>query len=337
MRDSRSEPTAPRRAAARGAPRSGKPLPLREDDLVRRIRARIGRARLPVLVGPGHDAALVAWPRGANLILKTDQVVGGVHFEPGRTGLEAVGRKVVCRNLSDVAAFGGVPVAAVVSAALPTGFRLADFDALLRGLLAACRESGTALVGGDLSRTDGPLVVSVMLAARPTTRRPKLRDGALEGDRILVTGRLGGSILGRHSRIRPRLDAGRSLVRSSGVHAMMDVSDGLLKDLRRLARESGLAAVVDASRVPIHADARRLSRSTGRAPIDHAMGDGEDHELLFAASPREARKRTRSGLENGRLEVTDIGFFRRGRGLFVRAGDGTERLAAGGGYEHVFG
>lgn len=326
MRDSRSERKAPRRRTP----------PLREDDLVRRIRARIGPERFPVLVGPGHDAALLAWGRGANLILKTDQVVGGVHFEPGRTPLDAVGRKVVSRNLSDVAAFGGVPVAAVVSAALPRGFRLADFDALFRGLLGACRDSGTALVGGDLSRTDGPLVVSVFLAARATAPRQKLRSGARAGDRILVTGRLGGSISGRHLRIRPRLEAGRTLVRARGVHAMMDVSDGLLRDLSRLARESGLAAVVDTSRVPVHADARRLARTSGRTPLDHALHDGEDHELLFAASPTEARKRVRIGLESGRLEVTDIGAFRAGRGLYIRSGDGTERRVSAGGYEHVF-
>jgi thiamine-monophosphate kinase len=309
---------------------------LAEETLLARIRARIGPSRLPVLVGPGHDAALVAWPRGADLVLKTDQVVAGEHFDPASTPLDAVGRKVVARNLSDVAAFGGEPVAAVVSAALPRGFTLAGFDALLRGLLRACRESGTALVGGDLSRTEGPLVVSVTLAARLAAGRPMLRSGARPGDRILVTGRLGGSILGRHLRFRPRLAAGRELSRRRGVHAMMDVSDGLAKDLGRIARESGVAAVLRAEAVPVHPDARRLARRTGKPPLEHALGDGEDHELLFAASPRTARELCRRGVEGGRLRVTEIGRFRRGRGLFLVARGGDERRLADLGYEHRF-
>ncbi len=327
----RREPRA--KTAADSASRSGR-VPLREDFLLARIRSRVGRVRAPILVGPGHDAALVGWPRGRDLVLKTDQVVGGVHFVPGRDRLDLVGHKAVSRALSDVAAFGGEPVAALVAAALPPRFRLAEFDALLRGLLRACRESGTALVGGDLSRIDGPLVVSVSIAARAPARGPKLRDGARPGDRILVTGRLGGSLLGRHLRLRPRLSAGRALVRVAGVHAMMDVSDGLLKDLSRLARSSGLAAVVEPERVPVHPDARRLARSTGRPPREHALSDGEDHELLLAVAPAAAVRLARRGLPGG-LRLTDIGRFRRGRGLFLRE-SGLERPVADLGHEHRF-
>ena len=331
MRDSRPD-------GARAAGRRRVRAPLREDDLVRRIRARLGRSRFPVLVGPGHDAALVAWPRGAGLVLKTDQVVAGVHFDPSRESLADAGYKALMRGVSDVAAFGGIPVAALVSAALPAGFTLREFDALFAGLRRASRASGAAIVGGDLSRTEGPLVVAVALAARATARRPKLRSGARPGDRVLVTGRLGGSRLGRHLRIAPRLRAGRELAAARGVHAMMDVSDGFLKDLSRLARESGLAAVVRPERVPVHADARRLARATGRSPIAHALGDGEDHEILFAAAPRAARALCRSGLEGGRLPVTDVGEFRRGRGVRLALANGKEisGAAAETGHEHVF-
>jgi thiamine-monophosphate kinase len=165
-----------------------------------------------------------------------------------------------------------------------------------------------------------------------TARRgkPVGRDRARAGQRVVVTGPLGGSILGRHLRIRPRLAAGEQLARC-GATALMDVSDGLALDLFRLARASGVAIEIDSARIPVHADARRLSRRTRRAALDHALHDGEDHELIATLSLRDLARAARAvpGL-------VEIGRVVAGSGLALIGEERqTESWTRGrGGFEH---
>ena len=180
------------------------------------------------------------------------------------------------RNLSDIAAMGAVPVAAVVAAALPRGME----QAMAQRLLVAARETGAAygcpVIGGDISVTEGPLTLSVTVLAEPAGVEPVTRGPARPGDVLWVSGELGGSGAGHHLRFEPRLGLGRALAAdpASRPTAMIDLSDGLAADLPRIAAH----AEVDLSRLPL--------RPGLAAPAwEHGIGDGEDHELLFALPP----------------------------------------------------
>lgn len=238
-----------------------------------------------VPLGPGDDAAVVRLV-DRRAVLHVDQCVEGVHFPRG-TPWRTAGAKALLRCASDLAAMACRPVAALVAAAMPARLSGRDRREIVLGLRDAGRRTGIAVVGGDLSRTSGPAVLSVtVLGEVPPGGRPVPRSGAKPGDLLAVTGALGGSILGRHLRPRPRLKEALLLARRLDLHAMIDLSDGLGTDLGTLLDESRCGATLMASWIPIHPDARRLPGDALR----HAMGDGEDYELLFAFPRAEARR-----------------------------------------------
>lgn len=266
-----------------------------ERDWVRALRRRFPAAG-DEIVALGDDAAVLP-RRGRDTVACCDPVVEGVHFESG-TALGLVGKKAVNRNLSDLAAMGARPDWLLVSLVLP---RTVAGDAgrrrqasLLGGIAKAARAANCTVAGGDVAVHDGPLVVTVTalghLAARPLTR-----CGARPGDTLHVTGALGGSILGRHLTFDPPLDAGEALGRFRRTGACMDVSDGLVLDLATMLAASAedhgcrLGADLDGRSVPIARAAHRLARETGRTPLEHALGDGEDHVLLFSVRPGRGR------------------------------------------------
>ena len=232
-----------------------------------------------VPVGPGDDMAVVAWG-GALTMVGVDQVLDGTHFVLARCGPRGAGRKAMARCLSDVAAMAGVPLAAVAGVALPTGFSRQDAEEIYRGLRSAGDGFDCPLVGGDVASWSGPLAINVTVLARCLDGRgPVLRSGARPGDAICVTGRLGAAWrTDRHLTFTPRIAEALELARTCELHAMIDVSDGLALDLRRLCRASGVGAVIEADRVPVHDDAASLSADD---PLAAALADGEDYELLF--------------------------------------------------------
>src|SRR5262249_40233389 len=156
------------------------------------------------------------------------------------------------------------------------------------GLRAVADAFATAVVGGDTNTGDGPLVISVTLLGEATARGPVRRDGARPGDMLLVTGPLGGSILGKHLDFTPRVREAQQLHAAADLHAMIDVSDGLAADVAHLCWESGCGAVLRAEAIPLSEAARRMN--DGVSPLDHALGDGEDFELVFAVSPEDGRR-----------------------------------------------
>lgn len=233
-----------------------------------------------VRVAAGDDLAVLDWP-GGFVLLGADPVLDGVHVEIARHGPVAGGRKAMNRNLSDVAAMAGEPVAATLSLVVPRSMAMADVQAIYLAAEEAGRVANCPIVGGDFASWDGRLVVTVGILAR--AHAPVLRGAAAPGQTLFVTGALGGSILGRHLTFSPRLDLGRLIAREFAATAMIDLSDGLSRDLPRLLGDS-LGATIDAAAVPIHTDAVRLSRGSGREPLWHALHDGEDYELLFSAN-----------------------------------------------------
>lgn len=253
---------------------------LGERGLIRRLRAVLP-SRADVLVGAGDDCAVVAWTAAEDLVLKSDPVREGHHFLPG-TDPRRVGRKALGRILSDFAAMGAEPRWALVDLVAPAETPAAAADALYEGLGSLARANGVAVVGGDTSRGDA-LELHVFCAGAVPRGSAMLRSLARPGDSLWVTGSLGRSFeSGRHLDFEPRLREGAWL-RARGARACIDVSDGLASELWHLARESGVRIALDPGAVP-------LSETCGAMPdpLAHALGDGEDFELLFTVPPGDA-------------------------------------------------
>jgi len=288
-------------------------------------------------LGPGDDAALLRLADRADAVVTVDLLTEGVDFDLGEVSAARVGRKALAVSLSDLAAMAARPVAMVAAVALPRrGGRQLGAD-LFSGFLPLAERYGVAIAGGDTNSWDGPLVISVTAIGETTAAGPLLRSGARPGDRIVVTGSFGGSILGRHLDFEPRVNEALLLAERYRLHAGIDCSDGLSLDLSRIAAESGCGAVMETERVPISAAARELSSrvSDGRSPLDHALSDGEDFELILAVPPEEAERLLRDQ-PLAPLSLSAIGQFIAEPGLWQSGPDGQRRPLAPQGYEHKF-
>ena len=297
--------------ALAGAPPKRGPRPLLDErSLVERFLRAIGPSP-GLALGPGDDAVVL---RDGGLAVATDMTVEGVHYRKG-VPARAAGFKAASRALSDLAAVGAAPGGLMVGIAARDTARARGIQA---GARAAARRAGIAVVGGDTKATRGSETVAVTALGLVEGAPALPRSGGRAGDALFVTGPLGGSIRGRHLRPRPRLDEGLVLRRRRLASACIDISDGLATDLHRLCRASAAGALIEAWRVPVHADARR----GGGDPIDGALFDGEDYELLFAVPPAKAALVEARGVAGCRV-------FRIGRllpaaaGVVVQQGDGT--------------
>ncbi len=261
-----------------------------EFDFIRSLRGRTP-PHPAVLVGPGDDCAVLAPPPG-KLVVTTDLLTEGIDFLLAETTPEAIGRKAMGVNLSDIAAMAATPTAAVVAVALPTntpGMTTRELaDRLDAGLREMADRFGVPIVGGDTNAWAGGLVVTVTVLGHAAD--PVLRSGARPGDAILVTGPLGGSLLGRHLSPTPRIREALAIATFARPTAMIDVSDGFAADLSHILHESSVGAEIDAVAVPVHTDAVERSRLTGRPALDHALFDGEDFELIFTLPEADAKR-----------------------------------------------
>jgi thiamine-monophosphate kinase len=321
---------------------------LGEFGLIERIRKAAPQGR-GVRAGIGDDAAWLEC-RGGALLVTTDLLIEGIHFDFRWTSFYALGYKTLAVNLSDIAAMGGVPDYLTLSLAVPGKYRAEDIEKFYRGLNALARKCGVSVVGGDTSAADR-LFISPALVGHSDSR-PVLRRGARAGDDLYVTGTLGDSALGlallkkkirktrasaaaaahairRHHFPTARLAAGALLGRTRLAQAMIDVSDGLVQDLGHICKASGVGAEIDESALPLSRGYRLLCGGDMGA----ALGGGEDYELLFAV-----RARDRSGIEklSARLGVrlTRIGRCVRGSGVKVLDRSGRVRPPSLKGYDH---
>jgi len=268
-----------------------------EDRLLARLVRHLAR-RENVLAGPGDDCAVVESPReGELLLLKTDCVVESIHLEQNDEPA-AVGWKAMMRPVSDFAAMSGVPQFALITLVASPTKTLAWTTKLYGGLKKAAHKFNVQIVGGETSATRGPAVISVSVAGFVEKNRWVSRSGRHANDDLFVTGRLGGSIRGKHLRFVPRLAEARWLTDNFSIHAMIDLSDGLGADLPRLARASRLGFEIDENALP---------RNRG-CTIAQAINDGEDFELLFATTPRERGRLETNWRKNfPKLPLTRIG------------------------------
>ena len=293
-----------------------------------------GRCRsLPqVAVGIGDDAAVID-PSEHQLVACTDQIIDQVDFESDKHALADIGYKSMAINLSDMAAMGATPRSALVTLALPKDGATKIAGEAYEGILEAAAEFQIAIAGGDLSTYDGPLAISVTMLGEVPTGQAWLRSGAQEGDAIVVTGSVGGSLLGRHLRPTPRIEMAKWLREKVDVHSAIDISDGLSLDLDRLCASSGFGAELRVETLPIHDDAIILADQTGRTPMAHAWSDGEDFELIVTMSQSDADRVCSDPNEPQPAALTQIGHIVGRTGLWKKTIGKVQRLFPQG-YQH---
>jgi thiamine-monophosphate kinase len=317
-------------------------------------------------VGPGDDAAVVAGSRNARLVVTTDAVVEGVHFSRAYSTPADIGYRALAVNLSDLAAMGATPRWALLSLILPGSMREADVEEIVSGLAVLASRHGVSVVGGNLTRTGGPLIVDVTAGGEAAPRKWLTRSGAKAGDDIYVSGAIGGAAAGlemlrsgagdrepgpgsafadpgsripdpgciaRHLRPEPRVRLGIAIGRAKAARAAMDLSDGLADAVEQVATASGVGVRIDAAALPIDPCARDWWTARGADPVRAAVAGGDDYELLLAV-PRKGHASLRTATRHvADPPLTKIGQFTkdpRERVLF-RAGS-EEELPKG--FEH---
>lgn len=326
---------------------------LGEHALIARIIARLAMPPW-VVVGPGDDAAVLEPERGALEVLTTDAQVEGIHFDRRFSPPEAIGHRALAVNLSDLAAMGATPRAALLSLVLPHDFPVPALDALVGGLLALASRHRVPIVGGNITRSPGPLVIDVTATGAVRRRRILTRGGARPGDDVYVTGAIGRGAVGLQSlragasgdvgaeasagcrewyvRPEPRVKAGVLLGRSRAATACVDLSDGLADGIQQLAAASGVGLAIDGDALPIDEGARRWHEAHGADPVAAVLAGGDDYELLFTV-----RRTQRSALRDvrrrlGDLPITRIGVVTKERRNLLRTTAGEREVT--GGFEH---
>lgn len=340
------------------SPGSAAPLvaEIGERALIDRIRGRLPEPPGFLTVGIGDDAAVAIPDRGEFLVLTTDALVEGVHFDRRFSSASDIGYKALAVNVSDVAAMGASPRLALLSLMLPPALPLADLDGLLDGLLEMAGAARVTLAGGNITRSPGPLIVDVTVTGSVRERHVLRRSGGRPGDALFVTGSIGGAAAGlgwlrsqasatpdpamaecvaRHRRPEPRVRIGALLGRNRSAGACMDLSDGLADAVHQIASASGTGAVVDVETLPIHPGAAAWFQRSVEDPVSAAISGGDDYELLFAV-PRRGRGRLRHVIQQSRgVAITRIGELTPDGGVMLRRGDELTPMPPG--YTHFGG
>ncbi|OQZ01011.1 MAG: hypothetical protein B6D35_04165 [Candidatus Brocadia sp. UTAMX2] len=297
------------------------------------IRKRQKRRR-DVVLGIGDDCAVINVSSDRLCLITTDMLVDGTHFDLKKCTVQDVGRKAIACSISDIAAMGCQPTVAVISICFPDHTTEAFARKLYKGIWDIADTYHIEIVGGDIISGRSPFCINVTMLGRNDGLKPIRRSGARVGDAILVTGMLGGAILGKHLSFEPRLKEGVALNKNFSIHAMIDISDGLTADLNHILEESGVGAVLYEDQIPVSPAAVELSVETGHTPLYHALSDGEDYELLMTVSPAQAKKIVSSGLL-GDVKVSCIGEIVRGRSVRMKFSAGAIRRIKPHGYEHL--
>jgi thiamine-monophosphate kinase len=333
-------------SAATSRPLHPSVLDLTETELIAHITGQLPPKPEWLVVGIGDDAAVVEPVRNRLEVFSVDALIDGVHFDRAFTPPAAIGHRALAVNLSDLAAMGASPRLALLSMALPVTLSVADFDEIARGIVALAVRDRVAVVGGNLTRTPGPLAIDITVVGSVKRRQALTRGGARPGDELYVTGSIGAAAAGlqmakagdqlstadetveqnclrRYFYPDARVRMGALLGRNRAASACMDLSDGLADAVQQMAQASGVGALIDAAALPIHTGARAWFEQRGLDPVEHAVTGGDDYELLIAVRPR-TRNRLAAAARHGDAPLTRIGSCTTDRAVLLRQ-DGTDR------------
>jgi thiamine-monophosphate kinase len=315
-------------------------VPLAEKALISRIRLRAAR-RPGVAAGIGDDCAILEIPAGQQALVTTDFSLEGVHFRREWHPAEAVGHRCLTRGLSDIAAMGGKPIAAFLSLALPPKMPQSWVNQFVKGLLKLADSFHVSLAGGDTAQSPNGVLADIVVVGSVPKGKAIRRSGARPGDRVYVTGALGGAAAtlkllfsGRklrpadfpnHFHPTPRIEVGRFLLEKALASAMIDLSDGLSTDLAHLCEESGVGAEILAPTIPCAS----IGKPSREVELQFALNGGDDYELLFTARPN---KRVPSRIAG--ILVTQIGHITRDKKVILVNKDGAGSELRPQGWEH---
>ena len=325
-------------------------LPLAEKTLIQRIRrqaglpTKINRSGPNTGVGIGDDCAVLQLPPGHEALVTTDLSLEGIHFRRDWHSPQVVGHRCLARGLSDIAAMGGEPRAAFLSLALPAKLPQRWVDLFLKGLLTLAGDFGITLAGGDTAESPHSILADIVLLGSVPKGKAILRSGARPGDRIYVSGELGGAAAAveslvhsgnkklrprdfpHHFQPMPRIQVGRALRQKNLASAMIDISDGLSTDLAHLCEESGVGAELRAQAIP----RARVGRTAREVKLDLALHVGEHYELLFTARPGKKIPGSIAG-----VPIHSIGEIRRGKHILLVDQRGVASELIPQGWEHL--
>ncbi|GJL59351.1 MAG: thiamine-monophosphate kinase [Nitrospirales bacterium] len=306
------------------------------------------------LIGMGDDAALLAHPSSAHIVISTDLLVENIHFSKHTSSFFDLGYKAAVANLSDIAAMGAIPTYILVAVALPSHVRYGDWKDLYRGLSVPCKAHGVQLVGGDTSASHSSLFLAITILGQVKPGQTLTRGGAQEGDIIYVSGSLGNSAAGlaylthhpshgkisklrqpikflvrRHLQPTPRIELGRLLSSRRLASSALDLSDGLSGDIQHLCRQSQVGALIQESSLPMSRHLIAYASEVNIDPLPWALHGGEEYELLFTVSPKK-QHRLELAAKHLRIPTTAIGVITSRRsGVQIVHQDGkTQKLVS---------
>jgi thiamine-monophosphate kinase len=306
-----------------------------EAELIAAIQAHLQPPPAWVTVGIGDDAAVIEPERNRLEVVTVDAMVEGVHFDRRFTPPAAIGHRSLAVNLSDLAAMGAEPRYALLSMALPAALPLADFDAFAAGFGRLAAGHRLHLVGGNLTRTPGPMVVDVTVAGTVKRRAVLTRRGARPGDEVYVSGAIGSAAAGlgllrsglgdaamqacvdRYLYPDARVRLGTLLGRNRAASACMDLSDGLADGARQIARASGVGMLIEADALPIDPAARRWFTAADLDPVAAGITGGDDYELMFTVRPRVGGRLRTASRQSG-TPLTRVGVCTTGTEVVLR-------------------
>jgi thiamine-monophosphate kinase len=322
-------------------------LPLPERQLISRLRqaAQVSVARAQrdgIVAGIGDDCSILRLPARHDALVTTDFSLEGIHFRREWHPPESVGHRCLTRGLSDIAAMGGKPIAAFLSLALPSKLPQAWVDGFMSGLLALAMRFGAVLAGGDTASSPAGVLADITVLGSIPKGGAILRSNARPGDRIFVTGALGGSaatldllysknrklnpgLFPAHFFPTPRIAVGRILRQKNTASSMIDISDGLSTDLSHICEESSVGAQINEQAVP----GATFGRPSGMVGLNFALHGGDDYELLFTARPHTHVPRSIAG-----VPITEIGEITRRKGMSLVRENGRRSDLRPGGWQH---
>lgn len=267
-----------------------------EAGFIERVSERI-KVDNSVIRGIGDDAAVIKWKKGKLLLFTSDMIIEGVHFDLKRSSPFRIGWKALGINISDIAAMGGLPRYATISLGLPRDLNLRFLDGIYSGIRSMAKKFNVNITGGD-SNSSKRLIIDIAVIGEVNKDELTLRSGARLGDVIMVTGKLGGSIKGKHLSFIPRIREAQFLVKNFKINSMIDISDGLSTDLAHICRKSLTGARIYESLIPLSKEANSIKA---------ALSDGEDFELLFTVSKKVFKNLTKKFKRGFKIPITAVG------------------------------